>query len=238
MSDSIKYLLAIDTASNFAGLALWGDGQILAEETWYSAMAHSVELMPRVERMLKTLDVDVQSLAGIGVSLGPGSFTGLRIGLAAAKGLALPHRLPVVGIPTLDAVAYPFQDEDRPVWAVIEAGRSRLGVACYGVSDHGWGQLAPPTITTVQGLSQLVSPPAVLVGEISPTAAAQLREALGSKVFLPSPALRRRRPACLAEMAAARLQRNQVDDLATLAPIYLRTPEGKEEPPPGKGNSL
>jgi len=238
MSDSTKYLLSIDTATNFAGLALWGDGQILADETWYSAMAHSVQLIPRVERMLKTVGIQVPELAGIGVSLGPGSYTGLRIGLAAAKGMALPHRLPVVGIPTLDAAAYPFQDEDRPVWAVIEAGRRRLCVACYGASDHGWGQLAPPALATVEELGPMISPPAVLVGEISPAAAAQLREVWGSQVFLPSPSLRLRRPACLAEMAAARLLRNQTDDLSTLAPIYLRTPEGKEVPPPVQDSSL
>ena len=83
-------LLAIDTATHYAGLALYGEGQVWAEENWRSAMTHSVELMPRIRRMLSTQQVAVEALAGIAVSLGPGSFTGLRIGLAAAKGLALP----------------------------------------------------------------------------------------------------------------------------------------------------
>jgi tRNA threonylcarbamoyladenosine biosynthesis protein TsaB len=237
MSDIKKYVLAIDTATNFAGLALWGDGQILAEESWYSAMAHSIELMPRVERMLRTVGTAVQELAAIGVSLGPGSFTGLRIGLAAAKGMALPHRLPVIGIPTLDAAAFPFKMEEQPVWAVIEAGRGRLGVACYGISNQGWRQTSTPTITTVEGLGAMVTPPAMLVGEINPKAAAQLRQTLGTQVLLPSPTLRMRRPACLAEMAVDRLERGQIDDIATLAPIYLRTPSGQTEPPVDKDNS-
>lgn len=231
MSDPIRYLLAIDTATSFAGLALWGDGQVWAEETWYSAMAHSVQLMPRVDRMLKTLGLEVQELAAIAVSMGPGSFTGLRIGMAAAKGLALPHRLPLIGIPTLDATAYPFKNEDRMVWAVLAAGRGKLGVACYGSADDGWNQVAAPTITTVEGLVHLINTPAVLVGEIGPATAVDLCQALGPDLHIPSPTQRLRRPACVAEMAAARLSANQLDDLATLKPIYLRTPEGKEAPP-------
>ena len=231
MADPIKYLLAIDTASNFAGLALWGGGQVWAEETWYSTMAHSVQLMPRVDRMLKTRDLDVQELAAIAVSTGPGSYTGLRIGMAAAKGLALPHRLPLIGIPTLDATAHPFRGETRPVWAVLSAGRGKLGVACYDAADDGWKQVAVPTITTVEGLVDLINTPAVLVGEIDPTAAFHLCQALGPDLYVPSPTHRFRRPGCVAEMAAERLSANHVDDLATLTPIYLRTPEGKEYPP-------
>ena len=101
-------LLGIDTATHFAGLALYDQGQVWAEEIWYSAMTHTVELMPRVQRMLNTYRVTVEALTGIGVSLGPGSFTGLRIGLAAAKGMALPYRLPLIGISALDVLAYPF----------------------------------------------------------------------------------------------------------------------------------
>ena len=128
-------LLAIDTATHFAGLALYDQGQVLAEESWYSAMTHTVELMPRIQRLLSTHQLAIESLAGIGVSLGPGSFTGLRIGLAAAKGMALPYRLPLVGVPTLDVVAYPFQNADQPVWAVIRAGRGRIGAALAGTAS-------------------------------------------------------------------------------------------------------
>ena len=152
-------ILAIDTATAFCGLALWGDGQLWAEESWHSHLTHSVELMPRVQRMLITHQVAVRGLTGIAVSLGPGSFTGLRTGLAAAKGLALPYQLPLVGIATLDAVAYPFQSRPEPVWAVIQAGRGRIGVACYQWVEGVWAQVVPPTLTTSEGLSQLVKSP-------------------------------------------------------------------------------
>jgi tRNA threonylcarbamoyladenosine biosynthesis protein TsaB len=220
-------LLAIDTATSFAGLALWDEGQLWAEEAWYSNLTHSVQLMPRIQRMLASQQLTVEALSAIGVSLGPGSFTGLRTGLAAAKGLALPHRLPLVGIATLDAVSYPFQRTSAPVWAVIQAGRGRIGVACYGHADGTWTQIVPPTLTTFEGLCQVARPPALFAGEIDERNAALLRQALGPEVVIPSPALRFRRAGCLAELAAARLANNDADDAGTLSPIYLQTAEGR-----------
>ena len=217
-------LLGIDTATHFAGLALYDQGQVWAEEIWYSAMTHTVELMPRVQRMLNTYRVTVEALTGIGVSLGPGSFTGLRIGLAAAKGMALPYHLPLIGISALDVLAYPFQGIGQPVWAIIQAGRGRAGVACYDHAEEKWTQTTPPTLTTLEKLCDLVTGPAIFVGEIDEREASLLRERLGQAATIPTPALRLRRPACLAELAAMRLARNDVDDITTLAPIYLQHP--------------
>jgi tRNA threonylcarbamoyladenosine biosynthesis protein TsaB len=223
-------ILAIDTATAFSGLALWGDSRLWAEEIWHSPLTHSVQLMPRIERMLLTQRVAVGDLACIAVSLGPGSFTGLRVGLAAAKGLALPYRLPLIGIATLDALAYPFQHSDEPVWAVIQAGRGRIGAACYRRVDEVWTQVIPPTLTTPEGLTRLVTAPAVVVGEINEDDAASLRAAQGTGVIIPSPTLRTRRAGCLAELAAVRLDANEIDDAGTLVPIYLQTPEGHALP--------
>lgn len=216
-------LLAIDTATRLAGLALYDQGQMWSEEIWHSAMTHTVELMPRIQRMLNTCQVAAESLAGIGVSLGPGSFTGLRIGLAAAKGMALPHRLPLIGVPTLDVEVYPFQDAGQPVWGVIQAGRRRIAVACYEVVEGTWSRTIPPVLTTFEGLCELAAEPAVFTGEIDDEGASLLRERLG-QATIPSPAMRLRRPACLAELAAMRLSSGDVDDTANLAPIYLQHP--------------
>ena len=217
-------LLAIDTATRLAGLALYDHGQTWAEEIWHSAMTHTVELMPRIQRMLNTYQVAAESLAGIGVSLGPGSFTGLRIGLAAAKGMALPYRLPLIGVPTLDVEVYPFQDAGQPVWGVIQAGRRRIAVACYEVVEGSWSQAVLPVLTTFEGLCELATEPAVFTGEIDEQGASVLRERLGRAAFIPSPAMRLRRPACLAELAVMRLSRANADDIANLTPIYLQHP--------------
>lgn len=215
-------LLAIDTATQLAGLALYEQGQVWAEESWHSAMTHTVELLPRIQRMLNTHRVAVKSLAGIAVSLGPGSFTGLRIGLAAAKGMALPYELSLIGISTLDTVAYPFQEAGQPVWAVIQAGRGRIGVACYDQVKGEWVQTTPPSLTTFEGLCDLATGPALYTGEIDDQAANILCERLGQAATIPPLALRLRRPAYLAELAARRLVDNDVDDATILTPIYLQ----------------
>jgi tRNA threonylcarbamoyladenosine biosynthesis protein TsaB len=187
-------------------------------------MNHTVELLPRTQRMFNAHRMSVESLEGIAVSLGPGSFTGLRIGLSAAKGMALPFRLPLIGIPTLDVVAYPFQGAGQPVWAIIKAGRGRIGVAGYDSVEGLWLQTTPPTLTTFEALCGLAAEPAVFTGEIDEQGARLLRERLGQAVTIPTLAMRSRRPACLAELAVSRLAENDVDDATTLAPIYLQHP--------------
>ena len=99
-------LLALDTSTRFAGIALYTDAPdrgLVAETNWHAGMQHTVSLMPHVSQMLDAQDIRVTDLTAIAVALGPGSFTGLRVGLAAAKGLALATGAPLIGIPTLDS---------------------------------------------------------------------------------------------------------------------------------------
>ena len=98
-------LVAIDTATGYASLALHDGLRVRVEHTWESPRRHTVELLPRLVAALEQLDVGADHLSGVAVSRGPGSFTGLRVGMAVAKGLALARGLPLVGVPTLDVVA-------------------------------------------------------------------------------------------------------------------------------------
>jgi tRNA threonylcarbamoyladenosine biosynthesis protein TsaB len=217
-------ILAIDTATQYAGLALYNQDGVFAEEFWYSGRNHTIELMPRVERLLRLAQLPVSGLAALAVSLGPGSFTGLRIGLAAAKGLALPHKLPVVGIPTLDIVAYPFCTANLPVWAVAQAGRGRILAACYGWVDDEWLPFIEPYLTNFAELAANIDQPALCTGEIDQEAADQLTQDSNRKAQVVSAASRVRRAAYLAEIAAARLAENDQDDPDALVPIYLSNP--------------
>jgi tRNA threonylcarbamoyladenosine biosynthesis protein TsaB len=210
-------ILAIDTATQYAGLALYNDDGLRAEETWYTDRNHTVELMPRLARMLESAQLKVSDLTALAVSIGPGSFTGLRIGLAVAKGIALPYKLAVVGIPTLEAAAYPFRDQSLPVWAIAQAGRNRILAAGYGKKKGRWQQLIAPTVTTVEALLQQLEPPLLCTGEID----AQAAKLLGQKAQVASPAARLRRPGYVAELAAQRLAANEQDDPDALVPIYV-----------------
>lgn len=218
-----SYLLAIDTATRYAGLALYDGGRVLSEASWLSNNNHSVELMPALVRMLDRQGLGAQDLAAVGVSIGPGSFTGLRIGVSVAKGLAEAQRIPLLGVPTLDIVAYPHSVQRRPIWAVIQAGRGRLCAALY---RHRRGELRQDGdlhLTTLDGLAGLLSGRCLVCGELSRKELAQLVAAADADVAVVTPSLSTRRPACLAELAWKRFEGGESDDLATLSPIYLHT---------------
>ena len=215
-------ILAIDTATQYAGIALYNRDGLYAEEAWFAGRNHTIELMPRIVRMLKTAGLTVPDLTALAVSLGPGSFTGLRIGLAVAKGMALPHKLAVVGIPTLETVAYPYKNNPTPVWAIAQAGRGRILTACYGRTKRQWQLLAEPDLTTVDALAKKIQPPALCVGELDQDSAKLLQQK--SKAQVASPAARLRRAGYLAEIAAARLKANDQDDPDALVPIYTSSP--------------
>ena len=95
--------LAIDSSTDTASLAITRGNEVLAELTWRCGQNHSVELMPRLSRLLEQANIDLKSISGIIVARGPGSFNGLRVGISTAKGLAFSLGVPLVGINTLEA---------------------------------------------------------------------------------------------------------------------------------------
>jgi tRNA threonylcarbamoyladenosine biosynthesis protein TsaB len=162
----------------------------------------------------------MDSISALGVALGPGSFTSLRVGLALAKGIALARKLPLIGISTLDIIAAAQPISKLPLAAVLQAGRSRLAVGWYKGSKNGWQAQGPARVVTVDSLADEIGNPTLIAGELS----AEERQRLARKkvnVKLASPAQCVRRPAFLAELAWARWQAGEVDEAAALAPIYL-----------------
>lgn len=123
-------ILAIDTATRYAGIALYDGQSVLFEESWRSNQSHTRELAPAIAHALGQQGIRPDDLDGLVVSLGPGSFTGLRIGLSVAKGMAFVTGKPLLGIPTLDSVGYACACRDVRMVAVVEAGRRRLLRRC------------------------------------------------------------------------------------------------------------
>ncbi len=217
-------LLAIDTATRYASLAVYDGERVISEETWLTANYHTVELMPAIVRMLERQDVSVEALQAVGVSLGPGSFTGLRIGMGVAKGLVLSREIPLLGVLTLEVVAYPHFSQRRPICAVVEAGRGRLCVQIYRRRRGRWRPTNEPRLTTPEGLCGMVETTTLFCGEIDAVLSALLQERLAEKASLASPAASLRRAGYLAELAWARFQQGEADDPDILSPIYLQQP--------------
>ena len=214
-------LLAVDTSTSQTGLALYDGLHVLAELLWTSRAHHTQELAPAVNDLLKRVGAKISDVQALGVAIGPGSFTSLRVGLSFVKGLALARHLPVIGISTLDVVAAPQPLADQtPLAAVLHAGRGRLALGWYRVSENRWQAEGSPSVTTADALAESIKSPTIVCGELS----ADERQRLARKhknALIASPAANVRRPAVLAELAWARWQSGQVDNAATLAPLYL-----------------
>lgn len=213
-------LLALDTSTRTVGLALYDGVQVLNLTVWTSQDYHTVELAPAVAQSLQRAGVSFDALGALAVATGPGSFTGLRVGLALAKGLAVARNLPLVGIPTLDFLAAAQPHLDMPLAAVLRAGRGRLAVGWYAVVEGSWQPTQKVEVLTVDELARKVQHPSLVCGELS----REERDFLLSqqpKISLASPAQSLRQPSYLAEMAWKRWKAGQVDDPASLAPLYL-----------------
>jgi tRNA threonylcarbamoyladenosine biosynthesis protein TsaB len=226
-------LLALDTSTAQVGLALYDGTQVFGELFWQSGCVlgnqsrahHTAELAPALASLLARTGVKMDEIEALGVALGPGSFTSLRVGLALAKGLALARHLPLIGIPTLDTLAAAQPVRDLPLAAVLQAGRGRLALGWYRASENGWLAEGPAALTTAEALVQGISSPTIVCGEMS----TEERQRLARKhknVILPSPARCVRHPGFLAELAWARWQAGQADATAALAPIYLHVAGG------------
>lgn len=218
-------LLAIDTATRTASIALYDATGVLAESSWRSMNRHTVETAPAIATMLHRLERGPEALRGVAVATGPGSFTGLRIGMSLAKGLCLALGIPILGIPSLDVVAYAAGDPGGPVMAVLEAGRGRICVARYLVEDGLPVREGEIELVRAADWAPTFDEPTVLAGEVS----AELAEHLLSlpdaeNAIISSLAGSVRRAGYLAELAWERLEAGESDDLDSLAPIYLHQP--------------
>lgn len=216
--------LAIDTSTSVASIALADKGRVLAEATWRAEFNHTVQLMSAVQGLLRQSGVKAADLAAIAVAIGPGSFSGLRVGLAAAKGFALALGLPVVGIGTLLVEAYPFLGARVPVRPLLSAGKGTIATALYGLGDDGPVEITAPGLMTVEGACAATSGPTLFCGEFMPAVRDQIAASLGALALFPAESALLRRAGNLAELAWRRLARGQIEDAATIQPLYLRAP--------------
>jgi tRNA threonylcarbamoyladenosine biosynthesis protein TsaB len=218
-------LLALDTATQRASIALHDGTTLRAECTWEAASRHTVTLLPHIVQLMDNSGLVADDISAIGVCIGPGSFTGVRIGVSVAKGLASSRKLPLVGITTLDVLAAAQPRDERLLYPLFAAGRKRVGFARYRYRETGpgigWQAETGVQIVTWHEFAEQISLPAIVVGEIDPVGREALRPLFG-RVEIPDPALHLRRAGYLADIAWRRLRANQVDAPSALLPLYAR----------------
>jgi tRNA threonylcarbamoyladenosine biosynthesis protein TsaB len=224
-------LLAIDTATQIISLALHDGRKLLAEHTWHSANNHTVELAPAIQNMLAQCIVHLDMLDALAVSVGPGSYSGLRVGVALAKGLASARKLPLVGVSTFDTLAAGQPYYQGGLIVTLPAGRGRILVARYHWRRGRWGARGEPQIMDWDTLVSSIDGSAYLTGELSDSGyeALEAAQARGVTLSLVPSAYRMRRAGFLAEEALARLEADRsAFPAAKLTPLYIKTQDSPE----------
>lgn len=216
-------LLAIDSATRTLSLALHDGHQIRAELTWETANAHTVELTPAVVELCRRAAIAPRDLARLAVAQGPGSFSGLRIGIGFAKGLAMALAIPLIPVPTLDIVAAAQPAFGGGLVAVAQAGRGRVCAGRYLWTEGAWLASGEPEIVAWDRLLDSLDPGTewLLAGEIDDSART-LIAANSKPLHIASAAACVRRAAVLADLAWARAEPPGGSQVVT--PLYVNQP--------------
>lgn len=222
-------ILAIDTATMVSSVAVADKDRLLAELTVQTRLTHSETLLPHVEQVLKMAGVEKAALDGVAVSLGPGSFTGLRIGLAAAKAIAYGLDIPIFGIPTTEALAWHYPVQGVAVVPFIDAQKGNVYSAVYQWQDDGFEEISPVQVYTLQGALELCEAQPVSVLAVGDMAVKKLygREDLPANVQVPPPHMVMPRAANVAMAGLKRLVAGQEDSVMNLEPVYIRRSEAE-----------
>jgi tRNA threonylcarbamoyladenosine biosynthesis protein TsaB len=217
--------IAIDTSTDIAGIALVREDELLAELTWRCGQNHTVELYPRLDFLLSKSGQEISTADCIFVARGPGSFNGLRVGVAAAKGLALSLGIPIIAISTLESMAFQQAASGLPVCSLQNAGREEIAAAIFQKKVRkGWTRLSVEHLTTPEALVEEIKGEIIICGEINAATREKLKKLFKSRAIFPPWSTQVRRPSCVAELARQRLLKGDYDNLAALQPIYLRRP--------------
>lgn len=235
MDAATDLLLAFDTSSEMIGFAIAEPERLLAEAIWRGQRQGTATLLAAAMRALEVSGHIESDLRAVAVATGPGSFSGLRVGMGIAKGLALGLDIPIVGIPTLAVTAEPFRAARQPVCAMIAAGRSRFAYAVYEERDGMMRETLPMAHGdgTEIGAALAAYPGVIVCGEVE--GALEAIRAAAPDATIPPASVRIRRPGTLADMAWRRILAEGADDLVALEPIYLHTAAHASTPRATKG---
>lgn len=218
-------VLAIESASLVASAALLNEEVVLGESSLNIRLTHSQTLLPMIGELMEKTGLEGAALEGIALSVGPGSFTGLRIGAATAKGLATAWHKPVAAVSTLGAMAYQMTACRYPICPIMDARRQEVYTALYDFDERGRfrQRMAPEAMAIQTLLDRLAQQEAVLfTGDGLPVFQEIIRQRMGEKAHFAPPHTARQRAAAVGALGLELFRRGETLSAEQVAPLYLR----------------
>ena len=227
-------ILAMDTSAKSASVAYLRDGKILGQFYINSGLTHSTTVMPMLENLLKTADLSLSDVDCFAVSVGPGSFTGLRIGISAIKGLSFAENKPCVGVSTLEAIACNFIHTDNIVCAVIDARCKRFFCAFFHCNKDGTIQrITSDKVLSYEEIAEFIEEnypddTVLLSGDGTETAYALLKDRVKNLEAAPEQ-LRYQQSTGVAFIAEKKVLNHETVTPQQLLPLYITLPQAQRE---------
>jgi len=225
---SPSVILALETATTCGSLALVAENRCLADYSLNATTSHSRSLLTGIHWLLAQCQLSWPQIAAIAVSLGPGSFTGLRIALSTAKGLCMAAEKPLIGVPTLTGLASQFPFSSLPICPVIDARKNEIYTALYRCNRQGFPEKTTEAmVIKPERLQEFITTPTLLVGDALPLYGHMLKELLGESACLAPPEICFARAASIGSVAWHLFRQGSFLDPATAVPIYVRASDAE-----------
>lgn len=221
------YILGIETSTKTGSVAVVSDACVIAQYSLNIEVTHSERLMSTVERVLRDTGLAVADMDGFAVAIGPGSFTGLRIGLAAVKGLALATGRPVAAVPTLRALAWSLPYAAYPICPLLDARKSEVYAAQYRFEGPSLVQTMPETVLPLSVLAERTAGTVVITGEAAHLFRDDIGKLFNGRALIAPRSAVLSSAASVAEIGLDMIRNNEQADPDNMVPLYIRRPEAE-----------
>ena len=221
-------VLAVDTSTQAGSVAALEDDTLLAEVAVTSSQTHAKRLMPGIDACLEMAGLGVADCDAFAVTTGPGSFTGLRIGISTVKGLGFATKKPVAGVSTLDALAYQFPSFPHLVCPMLDARKGQIYTGLYESKGHmSWKRVIEDCVVEPKEWLKQIQRMCLFVGDGTHAYGAFIRQALGSVAQFAPPYLNRVRASVVAYIGMKQILDGEAADVSTLVPYYIRASDAE-----------
>lgn len=225
-------ILALESSGLVASVAVWEDHKIIGEFSTNFKKTHSQTLLPMLDKVVQMLELKLEEIDAIAVSKGPGSFTGLRIGSATAKGLGLALDKPLIGVPTVDALAYNLYGTKRLICPMMDARRAQVYTGLYTFEGGQFKIVCPQKACSLEEIAEQINAlgkETILLGDGVPVYEKMIKDMLHVPYSMAPAHLAYQRAGALASLAAIYFEEGKTETAKAFKPDYLRVPQAERE---------